>query len=488
MKPSEIAFSLVRIPLDFLMTLLAFVIAWRVRLIADFIPGVQLPFDAGSVPSFSIYLQFSIAAATCLTLLFAINKNYTLKTTFSLGREIKQVITTATLWLMAIVVYFFLIRTFPFSRLALMYTWVLTMVFVMSGRGMIRWIQYFMLKAGIGCQQLLFIGYNKITVQLWNALQKDHSYQIAGYVDEFRGDHLAQNNRKGEKLPFLGQIEQLANIVKQNRIEEIIQTTTHLSQQKNVEILNFCRENHLGFSFVPNLLEVQQTNIETETLAGIPVIKLKPTPLDGWGKVIKRIFDIIGSLLGLTILSPIMAVITIAIKYDSKGTVFFKYLDDGTRVKRVGERGKLFHFYKFRTMYPSTHNLRYTKLAHKDLRGGSPLVKIKDDPRVTGIGRFLRKTSLDELPQLVNVLKGEMSLVGPRPHLPEEVAKYQKQHKFVLTIKPGITGLAQVSGRSDLDFEEEVRLDTYYIEYWSPWMDMKVLLKTILILLKGYRE
>ena len=115
-------------------------------------------------------------------------------------------------------------------------------------------------------------------------------------------------------------------------------------------------------------------------------------------------------------------------------------------------------------------------------------MKIKNDPRVTPIGRFLRKTSLDELPQLINVLKGEISLVGPRPHLPEEVAKYQKQHKFVLTIKPGITGLAQVSGRSDLNFEEEVRLDTYYIEHWSPWLDIKVILKTFFVLLKGYRE
>ena len=471
-----------------MMTLLAFVVAWRIRLISDFIPGVQLPFDIGLIPSFPAYMQFSVVAAGGLTLFFAVNKNYALKTTTSIGIEFKRVITTTTFWLMAIVVYFFLIRTFPFSRLALIYTWALTIVFIAFGRGIIRGMQYFMLKAGIGCQQVLFIGCNKITAQLWDTLQKDYSYHVAGYIDEKISEHRPQNDDTVKNLPFLGQIDHLASIVRQNHIGEIIQTTAHLTWEKNVEILNFCRENHLGFSFVPNLLEVQQTNVEIETMAGIPVIKLKPTPLDGWGKVIKRSFDVIGSLFGLTIFSPAMAVIAIAIKLDSKGTVFFKYLDDGTRVKRVGEHGKPFHFYKFRTMYPNTHNLRYTELAHQDLRGGSPLVKIKNDPRVTPIGRFLRKTSLDELPQLINVLKGEISLVGPRPHLPEEVAKYQKQHKFVLTIKPGITGLAQVSGRSDLNFEEEVRLDTYYIEHWSPWLDIKVILKTFFVLLKGYRE
>ena len=142
--------------------------------------------------------------------------------------------------------------------------------------------------------------------------------------------------------------------------------------------------------------------------------------------------------------------------------------------------------------YPNTHNLRYTELANKNTRGtfgkDTPLVKIKDDPRVTRVGKILRKTSIDEFPQLFNVLRGEMSLVGPRPHLPEEVANYKKHHKFVLAIKPGITGLAQTSGRSDLNFEEEVRLDTYYIEHWSLWLDIIILFKTFAVIFKSYNE
>jgi lipopolysaccharide/colanic/teichoic acid biosynthesis glycosyltransferase len=134
-------------------------------------------------------------------------------------------------------------------------------------------------------------------------------------------------------------------------------------------------------------------------------------------------------------------------------------------------------------MIPGTHNMRYKELSEKDTRKGAPLVKIANDPRITRVGNFIRKFSIDELPEFFLVLTGKMSLVGPRPHMPEEVAKYKPVHKKVLTIKPGITGLAQISGRADLDFDEEVRLDTYYIEHWSPWLDLYILLKTPIVVI-----
>jgi exopolysaccharide biosynthesis polyprenyl glycosylphosphotransferase len=236
---------------------------------------------------------------------------------------------------------------------------------------------------------------------------------------------------------------------------------------------------------VPDLVQVQRTNIEISSPSGIPLISLKPTPLDGWGRVLKRIFDIFGAIIGLVLLSPILIITAIAIKLDSKGTILFKYLDDGSRVKRVGQYGRLFNFLKFRSMKPNTHNMRYNELAKQDIRKDSPMVKIKNDPRVTRVGKFIRKTSIDELPQLWNVLKGDMSLVGPRPHLPEEVEKYENHHKFVLSLKPGITGLAQIGGRSNLDFEKEIQLDTFYIENWSLWKDIKIILKTFKVVFTG---
>ncbi|PIS04044.1 hypothetical protein COT83_02760, partial [Candidatus Peregrinibacteria bacterium CG10_big_fil_rev_8_21_14_0_10_44_7] len=233
------------------------------------------------------------------------------------------------------------------------------------------------------------------------------------------------------------------------------------------------------YNFIPDLVQIHQKNINIHTVAGFPLITLKPTPLEGWGKVWKRVFDMCGATVGLILFSPLFLTIPILIKTDSKGTILFKHLDDGSRVKRVGQYGKLFNFYKFRTMKPGTHNMRYTDLADQNTREDGPLVKIKDDPRITRLGRFLRRTDLDEIPQFFNVIKGDMSLVGPRPHLPEEVAKYSDKDKFVLAIKPGITGLAQTSGRSDLSWEEEVRLDSYYIENWSIIADIKIILKTV---------
>ncbi|MBD3270703.1 exopolysaccharide biosynthesis polyprenyl glycosylphosphotransferase [Candidatus Peregrinibacteria bacterium] len=275
-----------------------------------------------------------------------------------------------------------------------------------------------------------------------------------------------------KKIKYLGSLLELKKVIKKKHVEKIIELSKTKSEKK---LIDYCRENQLDYSFIPEQMEMQTRNIEIDSINGIPIIKLKPTPLDGWGRVIKRIFDLLSSLLLLIILSPLMLIIAILIKLDDpKANVLFKYLDDGSRVKRVGQKGLLFKFYKFRTMKPGTHNLRYTELAKQNRRKDSPMVKIKNDPRITKIGKFLRKTSLDELPQLFNVIKGEMSLVGPRPHLPEEVAKYQDHQRFVLTLKPGITGMAQVSGRSDLDFNQEVQLDTFYIENWSLWLDIKI--------------
>lgn len=480
MKPSEILLGLLRIPMDFLMAILAFYLAYEIRSVTDLIPGIQLPLDITTFPTLQEYFAFSTIAILILILLFAVNRMYSLKHGIPAGKEFGRVIVLTSFWLMLIIAYFFVQRQFPFSRLVLGYSWLLTIILIGTGRFVIRFIEYILLQYGIGKKRVLFIGNNPITQKLALSMLKDPRITLTGLIDD-RLDNL-------EPLRTLGKTDELSKIVKKYRIDEIIQTKSDLTEAQATDILEFCRENHLSYSFVPDLLGVHQTNVEVETQRGIPIIRLKPTPLDGWGRVVKRLFDFVCALILLILLSPLMLISAIAIKLDSKGTILFKYLDDGSRVKRVGQFGKLFNFGKFRTMYPRTHNLRYTELSDKNTREGTPLVKIKNDPRITRVGRILRKTSIDELPQLFNVLMGKMSLVGPRPHLPEEVAKYSKHHKFVLAIKPGITGMAQISGRSDLDFEEEVRLDTYYIEHWSLWLDIKILLKTPFVVFRGYGE
>ena len=180
-----------------------------------------------------------------------------------------------------------------------------------------------------------------------------------------------------------------------------------------------------------------------------------------------------------------MLLIAILIKIDSNGPIFFSKRDDGTPVFRVGQGGKSFKYFKFRSMKNKMDSLRYTELADKNTRTNGPMVKIEDDPRITRLGKFIRRWSIDELAELFLVFKGDMSLVGPRPHLPEEVAKYEHHHKKVMTIKPGMTGLAQISGRSELSFEEEVRLDTYYIENWTLLLDLAILARTPIAVIRG---
>ncbi len=199
----------------------------------------------------------------------------------------------------------------------------------------------------------------------------------------------------------------------------------------------------------------------------------------------KRLFDLVFGLLLLILTLPFWTLIALAIKLDSAGPVFFSRYPDGKLVFRVGHGGRLFHFIKFRSMVLNDHMDRYKMKSHRT----GPLVKIKNDPRTTRVGTWLRRTSLDELPNLIAVLKGDMSLVGPRPHLPEEVEKYSTKERNVLAIKPGITGLAQVSGRSDLEFGKEVKLDLQYISKWSLWQDFKILLKTVrVVLFPDHRE
>lgn len=206
---------------------------------------------------------------------------------------------------------------------------------------------------------------------------------------------------------------------------------------------------------------------------------------DPFNAFVKRCIDVIGSLVALFLFSPVMVLAAIAIKLDSRGPVFFSTLDDGSPSRRVGKDGRPFSHFKFRTMAPGTHMLRYTDLAHRNMREGSPLVKIKDDPRITRVGAFIRRYSIDEMAEFFLVLKGDMSLVGPRPHLPEEVARYEPWQLDSLRMKPGITGLAQISGRADLPFDEEAINNHAYVHAWSLALDLAIIVKTPFVVLFG---
>jgi exopolysaccharide biosynthesis polyprenyl glycosylphosphotransferase len=237
------------------------------------------------------------------------------------------------------------------------------------------------------------------------------------------------------------------------------------------------RRPDVHLSIVPNFYELFASNAAIEDIEGMPVVSLPSMQFSRTVRTLKRTFDILASGLGLLVISPILAAAAIAIKIDTRGPVFF-------RQARHGRGGREFRIVKFRTMVADAEAKRF-ELAHlNEMEGGGPLFKIHDDPRITRVGAFLRKWSIDELPQLWNVLRGEMSLVGPRPFVVHESEQITGWASRRLETTPGITGLWQVLGRNDIPFEEMVKLDYVYVTNWSLWWDIKILVQTLPTVLK----
>lgn len=462
MKKSELAFTAVLVPLDFLLVFAAAITAHslRFRTFAGVRPVMfEIPFAQ--------YLAFSAGVAAAFVLCFALAGLYGASGPRRIKTEVSRILLASSTAMMAVVaLIFFRAELFP-SRFIVLAAWIVAFLYVASGRVVVRFIQRLLFRAGIGIRRVVIVGGGDRTTSL--LVQEFSKNPAMGYLVV--------------KKTSAFDAAELEPLAKARGIDDIIVTDPTVDRETLARILAFAQSHHLAFRYSADLLATHAKNIEVGAIAGIPIVEIKGTRLDGWGRIFKRVFDIIVSFVLIVLTAPIMLLTAIAIKIDSAGPVLFTSLDDGSPVTRVGEAGRPFRYFKFRSMRPKTHNLRYGELSHLDTRADGPLVKLKDDPRITRVGKFIRKYSIDELPEFFLVLAGKMSLVGPRPHLPEEVAKYDSRQRRVLTVKPGITGMAQVSGRADLTFDEEVRLDTFYIENWSPWLDLAILLRTPLVVL-----
>jgi exopolysaccharide biosynthesis polyprenyl glycosylphosphotransferase len=465
MKKSDLAFTAILVPLDYLLVFAAALTARSLRFgaLAGIRPAIV------TIP-FSDFLGFSAIAATVFVLCFAVAGLYGVSGPRKLKSEISRILLASSTAIMAVIVLIFFDGALFASRFIVLAAWILAFLYVAAGRIVVRFIQRLLIRVGIGTNKVAVVGSEDRTTKL--LVQEFKKNPAIGYVTV-------------RQVPNFDDaaVADLDALSKSGGLDEILVTDPDIDRETLERILGFAQSHHVVFRYSADLLATHAKNIDIGALAGVPIIEIKGTRLDGWGRIFKRISDFIVSALLIIITSPIMLVTAIAIALDSKGPIFFTTLDDGTPVTRVGEHGAPFRYFKFRSMRPKTHSLRYGELSRLDTRSDGPLVKIKNDPRVTRVGRFIRTWSVDELPELFLVLMGKMSLVGPRPHLPEEVAKYDDRQRRVLTIKPGITGMAQVSGRADLTFDEEVRLDTYYIENWSPWLDLAILLRTPLVVL-----
>jgi exopolysaccharide biosynthesis polyprenyl glycosylphosphotransferase len=301
------------------------------------------------------------------------------------------------------------------------------------------------------------------------AAHREWGYVFAGYVLE---DGAAAP--PGAKV--LGRLDEMGRILDEHVIDEVVFAIPRdrLDAVEGPAVL--CEEQGVGVKVLLNFFPNRIAKLTVEEVDGIPVLAFASGPTDEGALVVKRIFDVVVSALLLALLSPLLLAIALAVKLDSRGPVFFKQ-------RRIGQNGREFWLYKFRSMLEDAE-VRRAALEHRNEMDG-PAFKMADDPRVTRVGRFLRKTSLDEVPQFWNVLKGEMSVVGPRPPLPAEVKRYKRWQRRRLSVRPGITCWWQVSGRSELDFAQWMELDLRYIDNWSLWGDLEIVLRTIPAVLLG---
>lgn len=467
MKRAERFFALVLIPLDFLAILAAGIAAYYSRFHPIFTGIRPVVFDL----PIERYTNIVILIAFVWLLVFAVAGLYAFRQK-SIASELGKIILACSASMALVFAILFFSRVLFESRFIAVAAWLLSILFVAVTRLTVRALQRSLRKLGIGERQVVIIGKTKASQTL---------------VDFF-DDKSRLGIRVVSTFPtFDKKVEARILKMKNNgKVDEIILADQEASRDMTLKLLDFTDVNQLGFRYSADLFESAVGRSVIHMFAGIPVIEVKKTPLDGWGAIYKRIFDVVASLILILLTLPLQFLIALALFVEQPGRVLFSRMPDGSKTMRVGEGGKLFHYFKFRSMVKDAHKFRFDPdfiKKYGNEREGTPLFKLADDPRVTPVGKLLRKLSLDELPEFYLVFLGRMSLVGPRPHLPEEVDSYKPEHRKVLTIKPGITGLGQISGRADLDFEDEVRLDTHYIEHWSPLLDLYILLKTPLVVL-----
>ncbi len=453
-KKGDIALLLWRIPFDFVSAASAWFFAYALRPSTDLIPWVQRYFPAENLPLMSFFVPFAVFSALAFVFLQGFLGKYHFSDTFEPVREFFTLMFSVFIWGMLIVAWYALFRhELIFSRIILMQAMIFTLFLSFSTRLLLRLTQMLNWKTGKNQKRIVLFGSRKYTKELSKALKNDDQFLVYGSFGENELSHIRHVKRK---------------------MDELWCCDTGISELVLKKLQSICDEKHLLFRFAASQQSLFSARMEFALIAGIPLILALPATLTAWQRIIKRGFDIFVSFALLLILSPAFLLFALGIRLDSEGPVFFKS-------PRLGREGKPFLLWKFRSMVQNAE-IQKSTLQNKNHRKG-PLFKVKNDPRITRFGKFLRRFSLDELPNLINVFKGEMSLIGPRPHLPEEIKKYKNWQKRVLMMKPGITGLAQVSGRSDLAFEEEAKLDLYYMKNWSFWMDLKILLRTIGVVL-----
>lgn len=460
-KNNQQHFNRLHVVLDAIVVMLSYVIAWWIK----FASGIVNP-EIG-VLSFSFYMKALVLIIPLYLLLYYAFNLYTPKRVQGRRLELSNIIMANTIGILIVFAGFFLVLSYSedaknFSRAMFVYFYIINIITEEIERLFIRAVLRSVRKKGYNLKHILLVGYSKAAEQYIDRIKQNPQwgYDVQGILD----DNIARGTMyKGIKV--IGSTGNLEYILPENKLDEIAITLGLEEYYKLNKIVAECEKSGVHTKFIPDYGNIIPTRPYTEDLLGLPVINIRYVPLSNtFNALIKRLTDIVGSIICIIIFSPVMLVSAILVKATSSGPLIFKQ-------ERVGLHNKQFQMYKFRTMYVQTEE--------EERKGWTQ----KNDPRVTSVGRFLRKTSLDEFPQLFNVLKGDMSLVGPRPERPQYVEKFREEiprYMIKHQVRPGMTGWAQVNGyRGDTSIRKRIEHDLYYIENWTLGLDMKILFLTV---------
>ncbi len=456
--------------MDIFMLASAFRLAYFIR----FELGITL-FRLVIGPSIVHYQRIILVLIPFWVVIFAVSGLYDRKNLLGGTREYSQVFNATTIGMFAVIAAGFLQPDFIIARGWLLLAWFLAFLFSVFGRFFMRRIVYQLRLRGYFLSTALIVGANDEGLSLAHQLieWKTSGLHVLGFVDK----KFSVGTKLIDNLQVVGKLDDLERIVEQLNVEELILASSAISSRdKLVDIFKqYGVASEVNIRISSGLYEIITTGLSVKEFAYVPLVGINKVRLTGLDTLLKFIIDYSLTIPGLIVLSPFLGLIALAIKLDSPGPVIH-------RRRVMGVNGRQFDAYKFRTMYINGDEILE---AHPDLKEELDRNhKLKEDPRVTRVGKFLRKTSLDELPQLFNVVFREMSLVGPRMIAPDEIEEYDRWDINLLTVRPGITGLWQVSGRSDISYEQRVRLDMHYIRNWSIWLDLQLLIQTIPAVLK----
>jgi len=442
---------------------LGFVLAYLLR----FETNISFFYDQ-SHPVFDIYYWLVLVLIPVWLIIFNVFKLYDSHFLFGGTHEYARVFNACTTGMMFIIVLSFFIPNLLIARGWLLLSWICVTGLVGVGRFIMRRLVYRMWSRGEFLRSTIVVGADEegraIAAQM--ASNPTAGVWLAGFID----DKLPKGTQVLPGLRVLGSTDVARALVQNLDVEELIISSSALNRAKLLELFRtFGNSDKVNVRLSSGLFEIMTTGLRVKEISHVPLLSVNRMRLTGIDASLKKVLDYIGAMVGLTLLSPVFLFLAIAIKRSSPGPIFH-------RRRVVGVGGKEFDAFKFRTMVTNADEVLEQNPALKAEFERN--FKLKDDPRVTRIGKLLRKGSLDELPQLFNVLLGEMSLVGPRMITSEEVSKYGKRRMNLLTVKPGISGLWQVSGRSDVNYEERVRLDMHYIRNYTVWQDIQIIIQT----------